>query len=82
VRVLTTRGLRFVSGLSKRDASAVGQHWNAVRRYLETGEDHDLDELDRVQVGDGLRLETRTRRIETLAIRGEVSFESIYGEVS
>jgi len=46
LRVLTTAGLRFLGGLSDAQASAVGRHWNAVRRYLDFGEDNDLADFD------------------------------------
>jgi hypothetical protein len=80
VRVLTTHGVRFLPGLSGRDATAVGRHWNAVRRYLDYGEDHQLGEFEGVEVA-GVELETRLGAIEYWAIRGEVRFEDIYDEV-
>lgn len=81
IRVLTPGGVQFVSGLSATQTSLVAQHWNAVRRYLETGDDEDLADLDGLAVG-GHPLETRPDGIEAQAIRGEVDFESIYDEVS
>lgn len=80
LRVLTTGGLQFLTGLSNREATAVGRHWNAVRRYLDYGEDHDLAEFDGAEVA-GYPLETRTDAIEWHALRGDVRFESIYDEV-
>jgi hypothetical protein len=79
MRVLTTDGLQFLSNLSDRDASQVGRHWNALRRYLDTGQDFDMPEFDAVDVA-GYRLETRTDVIEWHAIRGDVRFEDIYEE--
>lgn len=80
VRVLTRRGLEFVEGLSRQESTVVGQHWNAVRRYLESGEDRGLTRFDGVRVG-GYQLETDIDAIEWHAVRGDVSFESIYDEV-
>ena len=80
IRVLTTQGPGAVVGLSPAEASAVGRHWNAVRRYLETGDDDDLASFEGVVVG-GRELETRRNAVEYYAVRGEVTFESIYGEV-
>jgi len=80
IRVLTTQGQQFLPSLSDREATAVGRHWNAVRRYLEFGDDWDLAEFEGVMVG-GYELETRANAIEWHAIRGDVRFESIYDEV-
>ncbi len=80
IRVLTTHGLQYPSDLTDGEASAVGRHWNAIRRYLETGAVVELMELEGTEVV-GVRLETRLVEIEHQAIRGNVEFESIYGEV-
>ena len=80
MRVLTTDGLRFLPDLSDREASAVGRHFNAIRRYLETGAVVELMELEGTEVA-GNVLETSLTQIEHHAIRGNVEFESIYGDV-
>ncbi len=80
VRVLTTDGLQFLPDLSESEASAVGRHWNAVRRYLDYGLDDELADFVDVSVA-GHELETRPDVIEWHAIRGDVRFESIYEEV-
>jgi hypothetical protein len=79
IRVLTTEGLQFLQ-VSDHDASLVGAHWNAVRRYLDTGDHTALTHSQGVTV-DGHVLETDPETIEWLAIRGDVRFESIYNEV-
>lgn len=90
IRVLTTSGLRFRYGLSEQDRSVVAQHWNAVRRYLEYGDDVQLSPFDRYLLNgndhdsgesERLELETDLESIEYHAVRGEVRFESIYDEV-
>lgn len=81
IRVLTPEGVEFVSGLSATQTSLVAQHWNAIRRYLETGDDNDLADLEGLAVG-GHPLETQPQAVETHAIRGEIDFESIYDEVT
>jgi hypothetical protein len=81
LRVLTTAGVQVVSHLSDRDATVVGRHWNAVRRYLDVGEDNDLADFDGVDIA-GHELETRLDAIEGHAIRGEIRFEDIYEEVN
>ena len=80
MRVLTTRGLEMLGGLSDADASTVGRHWNAVRRYLEYGSEADLQDFEGTTVA-GRFLEIDPDVIEWHAIRGDVRFESIYDEV-
>ena len=84
IRILTTRGLHFTAGLSRGDASTVGHHWNAVRRYLERGDETALDAMRDTTVGRGsqrVQLECDPEVIEREALINEVSFESIYDEV-
>jgi hypothetical protein len=89
VRVLTTRGLDYLTDLSDHHASVVGRHWNAIRRYLETGDSYDLEPFERVRVtgrddsGQGVSvvLETDLDEIDRHAVRGDIRFESIYDEV-
>jgi hypothetical protein len=89
LRGLTVDGLRFISRLSRPDASSVGRHWNAVRHYLETGDDSALAEFDAVQVSGvdehgqpvTVQLETDPDAVELQALRGDLSFESIYDEM-
>ncbi len=78
--MLTTQGLEFLPNLTDREASAVGRHWNAVRRYLDYGYDAELAEFEGIEVG-SFELETRTNAVEWHAVRGDVRFESIYDEV-
>ncbi len=80
LRVLTVDGLEFLTGLSPDEASAVGHHWNAVRRHLEYGDTYALNQMQGVMVG-GKELETRIDVVEWHAMRGDVRFESIYDEV-
>ncbi len=80
IRVLTTGGMITLSGLGDAEATEVGRHWNAVRRYLETGEDTALAEFQRSFIR-GRELAASAALVEWFAVRGEVSFESIYDEV-
>jgi len=80
IRVLTRQGIQFLPNLTDQEASQVGRHWNAVRRYLEHGDETGLSHLDGVTVG-GFTLETDPYAVEWHAMRGEVRFESIYDEV-
>jgi hypothetical protein len=81
LRVLTTTGVQVVSHLSDRDATVVGRHWNAVRRYLDFGDDAALADFDGEDIA-GHELETRLDAIEWHAIRGEIRFDDIYEEVN
>jgi hypothetical protein len=80
MRVLTTRGVEMLAGLSDSDASTVGRHWNAVRRYLEYGYQTDLSNFQGVSVASRF-LETDPDVIDWHALRGDVRFESIYDEI-
>ncbi len=80
IRVLTTGGLVHLQGLDDVEATEVGRHWNAVRRYLETGDDSALAEFQHSFVR-WRELATSAALVEWFAVRGEVSFESIYDEV-
>jgi hypothetical protein len=80
MRVLTKRGIEMLGGLSDTDATTVGRHWNAVRHYLEYGDQSDLQDFQGVTIA-GRLLETDPDVIDWHAIRGDVRFESIYDEV-
>ncbi len=77
LQVLTTRGLKTLDLRGSRVASTVGEHWNAVHRFLETGDVSVLRPFRDKSVA-GYRLETRPAVIERLGHRGELSFEDIY----
>lgn len=89
VRILTTSGVQFLTGLSDGDATTVARHWNGIRLYLDTGNTNGLTHsAGRTVTGrdpDGqqqrVALETDPDRIEWAALRGDVRFDSIYDEV-
>jgi hypothetical protein len=70
----------FLAGLTGAEATTVGRHWNAVRTYLEHGDDRKLTQFINMRVA-GHLLETDPNVIEWHAIRGDVRFESIYDEI-
>ena len=78
MRVLTTRGQRWMD-LDDEAATVVARHWNAVRRFLETGEEQPLLDLSPYRIG-GQRLETDPMVIYALGHRGELNFDDLYGE--
>ena len=80
VRALTTAGLQILTALEDWEATQIGRHWNAVRRYLEYGDVDGLYQMPGTIVA-GHELETNIDAVEWHAVRGEISFESIYEEV-
>ena len=79
MRAITRQGLVLLPGLSDSDASLVGRHDNAVRRYLDTGDDSDLQEFDDVTVA-GHELETSLDALDFYALINDIRFEDIYEE--
>ncbi len=76
-------GVDFVAVRGSRRASAIGSYWNALRLYLEEGDDRELRRFaGKVVVGvDGRRYRfvTDPAAIRRLARAGQVSgFNSIY----
>jgi hypothetical protein len=76
MRVLMTTGVEFLEVTDPTERSTVGQHWNAVRTYLNTGDDSRLRQFEGETVA--VRLETDLDTIDELARRGELDFPDIY----
>ncbi len=81
MRVLTADGPGEVEVRGSRAATTLGQYWNAVYHYLETGDTSRLDRFDGVRVA-GATLTSDTGVIEHVANTGELAFESIYAAVA
>jgi hypothetical protein len=62
---------------SRPAASLVGSHFNAVGRYLATGDTSYLDPFIGIRIG-GVELLTDPDRIEQLAARRELDIDDIY----
>ena len=77
MRILTAAGIEDVELQTAGARSTVGSYWNAVRRYLWTGETEDLDRFSRTLIRDR-RLLTDPDRIDQLARIGELDFDDIY----
>ncbi|MGH8945021.1 MAG: hypothetical protein ACRDVL_02595 [Acidimicrobiia bacterium] len=60
-----------------RQASLVGAYWNAVARFLQTGDDRPLRRFAGKSVA-GYELETDPDTLEGLALSGGLEFEDIY----
>ena len=77
MRILTQGGVEDLELRSAEARSAVGSYWNAVRRYLWTGNTDELERFSRTRIR-GRRLLTDPERIDQLARIGELEFEDIY----
>jgi hypothetical protein len=79
MRVVSSDGMREVEVRGSRQATRIAQHMNAIKVFLDTGDDEALRRFSGVKVA-GLLLETDPDRIEELARVHELSFEDIYGD--
>jgi hypothetical protein len=77
MRVLTTEGVVDLDLSDPTDRSAAGSHWNAVTRFLGTGEIDDLVDFRGQTVG-GFELETDPDIIEIREGDGDLDIERIY----
>jgi hypothetical protein len=73
-------GVRPVEHLTVRERSTVGKHWNAVKRYVERGDDSTLAKFEGRTVN-GVELETNPDEIDDIAIRHGMDFEKVYPSV-
>jgi hypothetical protein len=60
-----------------RRASAIGAYWNAVGRFLDTGDTSVLKPFEGMRIG-GFVLETDPEVLEDMALRSQLGFEDIY----
>jgi hypothetical protein len=81
MRILTDEGVIDTLVLSDEVASRIGSYWNAVRRYLYTGDTEQLAEFDDEWVNFH-RLLTDPDRIDEWARLGDVDLDSIYEDGS
>ena len=82
----TSEGLAEIATRDSRSATIVGEHWNAVNHYLESGDDSQLARLRDVTVidaeGNAVPLLTDTEELDRLASVGMLSFQSLYARAS
>jgi hypothetical protein len=82
VDVLTVKGRIEVATRDSRQASQIGKHWDAVQRYLQTGDDAGLKKFCKKKITDGsgkrYALLTDVDELNQLASAGVLSFESLY----
>ncbi len=82
----TPGGLAEIATLDSRAATLVGEYWNAVNLYLETGDDGELARFRGQSVidaqGNAVPLLTDTDELERLGSAGVLSFQSLYAKAS
>ena len=83
IRIPEANGMRNIAVRSSRDASLVGEYWNAVHRYVARGDSTALEDFGNVLIttvnGEKVTLLTDVNTLDRLAAAGVLSFESIYG---
>ena len=89
LRVLTVpsaKGLIEIGVSDSREASVIGEYWNAVERYLARGDASELQKFRKKRVKDGrgkrVPLVTDLDELARLASAGVLRFESIYGRTA
>ena len=82
----STKGLREVVVRSSREASKVGEYWNAVEKYLVKQDASSLQNLKSKSFindqGKRVRLMTNLDEFTRQASAGVLRFESIYGRTA
>lgn len=81
MRILTDEGVVETLVLSDEVASRIGSYWNAVRRYLYTGETEQLGEFDDEWINFH-RLLTDPDRIDEWARLADLELDGIYADGS
>jgi hypothetical protein len=83
LKILTPDGIQTIAIRDSRQASQLGKYWDAVQRYLQTGDTWRLKKFKGTKIIDAKRkkvsLLTDTSEINRLASAGFLSFESLYG---
>jgi hypothetical protein len=81
--VLAVDGKREIALRDSRQASVIGSHWDAVQRYLQTGDGSALRKFHGKKITDASRkrhlLLTDLDELNRLGSAGVLSFESLYG---
>lgn len=84
--VPTPHGTREVPIGDSEEASVIGQYWDGVQKYLQTGDTTALKKLKRkwIRTADGKRIQliTDPEQLSRLGNAGALSFESLYASVS
>lgn len=84
VRVPTTNGSQDVAVRNSRDASILGQYWEAVQKYYRTGDSSGIDKFRGTRIKDkngvDFPLITDLKELKRLGSAGSLSFESLYSK--
>ncbi len=82
LRFLDDRGALPVEPANSQEAAKLARYWNAVDRYLKTGDDRQLRRFERMRLRTrhktSLRFLTDRRQLARLGYAGELSFEDLY----
>ena len=82
----TPGGLAEIATVDSRAATIVAEYWNAVTKYLETGDDTELARFRGQSIidaqGNAAPLLTDTDELERLGSAGVLSFQSLYAKAS
>jgi hypothetical protein len=82
----TQAGIREIAINDSRQATLLAEYWNAVQRYLETGDSSPLVQFQGKYItdanGERLPLLTDVRELDRLGSAGVLSFESLYARAS
>lgn len=84
IYVLTTEGWQLLHFHGYKEPTKAGVYWNAVKRYINTGDNRDLRKLtgQRIQAEEGtFTLETDLDTIDEYASAGELEFDDIYEQL-
>lgn len=75
-------GLREIATRDSREASKAAEYWNALHRYLSTGDASVIRQFNRKHITDAngskIRLLTDLKELDRQGNAGNLSFESIY----
>jgi hypothetical protein len=75
-------GLREIATRDSREASKAAEYWNALHRYLSTGDASVIRQFNGRHITDAngskIRLLTDLKELDRLGNAGNLSFESIY----
>ena len=86
VMVPTIEGPREIGVRDSRQATVLGAYWNAVHRYLSTGDTSQIVKFEgkRITDADGKRIDllTTLRELDRLGSAGVMSFESLYARMA
>jgi hypothetical protein len=84
--ILSDEGLIEVAVNDSRQASLIGEYWNALHRYLSRGDASELqkfkDKRARDASGKRIKLLTDLDQLGRLASAGVLRFESLYGRTA